>query len=87
MNGCCLLLMICSISFLIEPRVTSPAMAPPTINHQLRKCPEDGSCGDIFSVESPLSLMTLPFFFFFFFFFIFEIGFLCVALAVLELTL
>lgn len=43
--------------FLIEPRTTSPEMAPLTmgwaINYQLRKCPTAGSYGVIFPIEVP----------------------------------
>ena len=54
-----------SACFLIEPRSTSPGMAPPTkdwalpVHHCLRKCLTAGSSGDIFSTEAPFSVITL----------------------------
>ena len=53
----------CSSCFLIEPRTTSPGMAPPTmglstLDHQLGKCPTAGSHGGTSSRESSSSVMT-----------------------------
>jgi hypothetical protein len=53
----------CSASFLIEPKATSPGMAPPTVgpstlDHSLRKCLTAGSYGDISSREVPFSVIT-----------------------------
>ena len=60
-----LLPMACSACFVIEPRTTSPGMAPPTvvwvsaINHQSRKYSIGQSFEGIFSIEGPFSKMSL----------------------------
>jgi hypothetical protein len=58
-----LLPLACSACFLIEPRATSPGMAPPTmdpltLDHQLRKCLTVGSHGGISSREAPFSAIA-----------------------------
>jgi hypothetical protein len=60
--------MACSACFLMDPRTTCSVMAPPTMGWALphlslrRKCPTGlpttWSCGGIFSIEIPSSLMT-----------------------------
>ena len=54
-GGCCSL--ACSVSFLTEPRTTSPGMAPPTMDwapHQMliKKTPYTWIYGDIFPAEA-----------------------------------
>jgi hypothetical protein len=53
------------------------------------RCPQSGVLGTWCLFEAVTEQLLCPSFFFFFFFFFgfFETGFLCVALAVLELTL
>jgi hypothetical protein len=58
-----LLSMACSVSFLIEARIISPGMAPPTMGwavpHQLRKFPTAGLMEAFFSIELSFFQMTL----------------------------
>jgi hypothetical protein len=56
----CYILACC---FLIEPKTTSPGMAPPTmgpspLDHQWRKCPTAGSPGGTSPTEAPFSVLT-----------------------------
>ena len=56
----CYILACC---FLIEPKTTSPGMAPPTmgpspLDHQWRKCPTAGSPGGTSPTEAPFSVIT-----------------------------
>ena len=57
-----LLSLACSACFLMEPKTTSPGMAPPTrgwaIDHQLRKCLTGGSHGGTSSTEAPFTVIT-----------------------------
>jgi hypothetical protein len=58
-----LLPLSCSACFLIEPKTTSPEMAPPTMgpptpDHKLRKCLTAVSHGGISSREAPFSVIT-----------------------------
>jgi len=64
-----LVLMVCAVCFLIALRTTSPGMAPSTMGcafpHQsliktmLYRLVYSQSCGGVFSVEAPSSLLTL----------------------------
>jgi hypothetical protein len=60
----CLLLLACSACSLIEPKTTSPGMAPPTmgpacpLDPQPRKCPTAGSYGGTSLTESSFSVIT-----------------------------
>ena len=59
-----LLLLACSSCSLIEPKITSPGMAPPTMDpllfdHQLRKCPTAGFHGGTFPTEAHFSVIIL----------------------------
>jgi hypothetical protein len=59
----CLLPLACSACFLIEPRTTSPGMAPPTmgpptLDHWLRNCLTAGSHVCSSSREVPFSVIT-----------------------------
>jgi hypothetical protein len=57
--------LVCSAWFLIEPKTTSPGMAPPTVGWALppwslteKKCLTAGSHGGISSREAPFSVIT-----------------------------
>jgi hypothetical protein len=69
---------LCSAYFLllIQPRIPAQGMVTPIVGINLMKTP-----------LTPNTSIGMLIWFFFFFFWFFKTGFLCVSLAVLELTL